>query len=62
MSPPTTFSRSMYTYVKVERLAEQLGELRRFLHELGHETNQGEVAFEFDGQFYRVTDFDAPDR
>lgn len=29
-----------------------------FLHALGRETNQGEVAFEFDGRFYRLTTFD----
>jgi len=27
---------------------------------MGRETNQGEVAFEFDGWFYRITEFDQP--
>jgi len=25
---------------------------------MGRETNQGEVAFEFDGRFYRIRQFD----
>ena len=28
------------------------------LHRMGRETNQGEIAFEFDGRFYRIRDFD----
>jgi len=28
------------------------------LHRLGRETQQGEVAVEFDGRFYRITSFD----
>ena len=38
---------------------EELPRLRRFLHRLGRDTNQGEVAVEFDGRFYRITKFDA---
>jgi hypothetical protein len=30
-----------------------------FLHRMGRETNQGEIAFEFDGRFYRIRNFDA---
>lgn len=48
----------VYTYIKPEPFLERLGELREFLHRLGRETNQGEVVYEFDGQFYRVTSFD----
>jgi hypothetical protein len=33
-------------------------QLRAFLHRLGRETRQGEIAFEFDGQFFRITTFD----
>ena len=48
----------VYTYVKPEQFLAELPNLRRFLHGLGRGTNQGEVAFEFDGDFYRITAFD----
>ncbi len=51
----------VYSFVKPDRFLARLGELRRFLHELGRETDQGEVAFEFDGQFFRITEFDTPE-
>ena len=47
-----------YTYVDPGLLLEQVAELRAFLHRMGRETGQGEVAFEFDGEFCRITDFD----
>lgn len=31
-----------------------LDELVAFVHELGCKTNQGQIAFEFDGEFYLV--------
>lgn len=48
----------VYSYIKADRFLSRLGELRRFLHGLGRKTDQGEVAFEFDGEFYRITEFD----
>jgi hypothetical protein len=36
-----------------------LPRLRELLHRTGRETNQGEIAFEFDGRFYRIRKFDA---
>lgn len=30
-----------------------------FLHRMRRETNQGEIAFEFNGRFYRIRNFDA---
>jgi hypothetical protein len=50
----------VYTYVEPERFAESLPELRTFLHQLGRDTHQGEIAFEFDGVFYRVGSYDPP--
>jgi hypothetical protein len=49
----------VYSFVSrpVEFL-KQLPRLRAFLHRLGRETNQGEVAFEFDDRFYRIRQFD----
>ncbi len=49
----------VYTYVKPEPFVRGLPRLREFLHRLGRETQQGEVAVEFDGCFYRDTAFDA---
>ena len=49
----------VYSFVSrpVEFL-QQLPRLRAFLHRLGRESNQGEVAFEFDDRFYRIRHFD----
>jgi hypothetical protein len=51
----------VYTYVKPDLFEKHLPELRQFLHRLGRETNQGEVALEFDGDFYRINKYDAPE-
>lgn len=48
----------LYTYVRFEQLIATLPRLRRFLHRMGRETRQGEVAVEFDGCFYRIVAFD----
>ena len=48
----------IYTYVDPDRLERSLGALRGFLHRFGRETNQGEVAFEFDGDFFRISKYD----
>lgn len=50
----------VYSFIKPNLFVEQLPALREFLHRMGRETNQGEVAFEFDGWFYRITEFDKP--
>lgn len=47
-----------YTYIDPACFEHGLSKLRAFLHALGRETRQGVVAFEFDGEFYRITDFD----
>lgn len=48
----------VYTYVKPEPFLSGLPKLPSFLHRLGRQTNQGEIAVEFDGKFYRITTFD----
>ena len=49
----------VYSYVTdPAAFARHLPRLRAFLHRLGRETNQGEVAFEFDDHFYRIRNFD----
>jgi hypothetical protein len=49
----------IYTFIRPREFRSLLPELRIFLHRLGRETRQGEVAFEFDGRFYRIRTFDA---
>ena len=50
----------IYTYVKPKEFVEKLPLLREFLHRMGRETGQGEVAVEFDGRFYRISNYDPP--
>lgn len=49
----------IYTFIRPINFKKSLPQLRAFLHALGRETRQGEVAFEFDGRFFRITKFDA---
>jgi len=49
----------IYTFIRPSEFLNLLPNLRAFLHKLGRDTRQGEVAFEFDSQFYRITRFDA---
>ena len=48
----------MYTYIDPDLFEENAKVLREFLHRFGRETNQGEVALEFDGKFYHVRKYD----
>ncbi len=48
----------IYTFIKANSFLNNLKSLRIFLHRFGRETNQGEVVFEFDGRFFRISDFD----
>ena len=49
----------IYTFIRPAEFLKLLPDLRAFLHRLGRETRQGEVALEFDGEFFRITKFDA---
>jgi hypothetical protein len=49
----------VYSFIRSDQFLSSLPRLREFLHRMGRETNQGEVAFEFDGRFYRIRNFDA---
>ncbi len=49
----------VFTYIKAEEFLRRLSELRAYLHRLGRETRQGEVALEFDGRFWRIRNFDS---
>ena len=50
----------VYSYIKLEPFLKNLHKIREFLHRMGRETAQGEVAFEFDGRFFRIRQFDSP--
>jgi len=50
----------MYTYVDTESFLSNAKHLRAFLHDFGRETNQGEVVFEFDENFFRIREYDPP--
>ncbi len=52
----------VYTFIRPAQFRSALAELRQFLHRMGRETRQGEVALEFDGRFYRIRKFDASTR
>jgi hypothetical protein len=49
----------VYSFIRPDQFLSSLPRIREFLHRLGRETNQGEIAFEFDGRFYRIRNFDA---
>lgn len=49
----------IYTYVNPDRFEKNLKAFRKFLHRFGRETNQGEVAFEFSGEFFRISNYDS---
>lgn len=48
----------IYTYIYPDKFKKNLKSLREFLHRFGRKTNQGEVAFEFDGEFFRIRKYD----
>lgn len=49
----------IYTYIYPDKFEKNLSSLREFLHRFGRETNQGEVVFEFDGEFFRIREYDS---
>ena len=51
-------TRIVYTYIDADKLITNLQRLRSFLHRFGKETEQGEVVFEFDDMFWRITQYD----
>ncbi len=48
----------VYSFIRTAEFTANVWRVRELLHRIGRETNQGEMAFEFDGTFYRVRDFD----
>jgi hypothetical protein len=50
----------VYSFIRPISFRANLLRVREFLHRMGQETNQGEVAVEFEGRFYLIRDFDQP--
>ena len=50
----------VYSFLRPEAFFADLPAVREFLHRMGRETDQGEIAVELDGRFYRITSFDPP--
>jgi hypothetical protein len=48
----------VYSFIRPDLFLNNLPRIREFLHRMGRETNQGEIAFEFDGRFYRIRNFE----
>jgi hypothetical protein len=48
----------VYSFIRPEAFAANLPRIREFLHRMGRETNQGEIACEFEGEFHRIRRFD----
>lgn len=49
----------VYSFIRPDSFLNSLPRLREFLHRMGRETDQGEIAVEFDGRFHRIRNFDA---
>ena len=48
----------VYSFVRPDEFVANMSRIREFLHRLGRDTNQGEIAVEYDGRFYRIRTFD----
>lgn len=51
----------VYTFIDPDRFEQRIPALRQFLHRLGRETGQGEVVCEFEGQLFKIREYDAGD-
>jgi hypothetical protein len=48
----------IYTFIDAPAFAERLGEVVRLVKRMGRDTNQGEIAMEFNGEFFTTAVFD----
>ncbi len=48
----------VYSFLRAAQFRASVPAVREFLHRMGRETNQGEIAFEFGQWFYRIRNFD----
>jgi hypothetical protein len=49
----------VYSFIRPEHFFANLPRVREFLHRMGRETNQGEVAVEYQKQFFLIREFDS---
>ena len=49
--------RIVYSFIRPDEFLNRLRELAGLVKKMGRETNQGEVVFEFDGDFFVIDDF-----
>jgi hypothetical protein len=50
----------VYSFIRADVFHANLPRIREFLHRMGRETNQGEVAFEFQNEFFLIREYDQP--
>jgi len=50
----------VYSFIRGDLFFASLPRVREFLHRMGRETNQGEVAIEYQKQFFLIREFDTP--
>lgn len=50
----------VYSFIRGDLFFASLARIREFLHRMGRETNQGEVAVEYQKQFFLIRAFDPP--
>ena len=48
----------VYSFIRPDEFVANLPRIREFLHRMGRETNQGEIAFEFNRRFHRIRTYD----
>lgn len=50
----------VYSFIRSDLFFANLARIREFLHRMGRETNQGEVAVEYQKQFFLIREYDSP--
>jgi hypothetical protein len=50
----------VYSFLRGDGFFANIARVRAFLHRMGRETSQGEVAVEFEGQFFLIREYDSP--
>lgn len=48
----------VYSFIRADAFKQTIPKIREFLHRMGRETGQGEIAFEFESQFFLIRTFD----
>lgn len=48
----------IYSFVDGDKFVDAIGKVRAFLHAMGKALNQGEIALEVSGRFYKIRKYD----